>query len=197
MKNQQLTLFEIGTKSEQKTLEPKLVEVPQEGTDHSIRRLYRVNSPNRDQYEITIDCTDHLIPEDHQARVIWEIVNRLNLDNFFSEYKSFSGSDGRPPTDPYLLLALWVYAIIEGISSARTLARYCKEHLAFIWLCGGVNVNYHTLSDFRNKEEKLDELFVQIIASLSNEGIVSTEMCAQDGMRVRAAAGASSFLREK
>jgi len=197
MKNNQLTLFKIDTKSEPREPEPPLVEVPQMKTDHRIRHMYRINSPNRDQYEVTINCIDHLLPEDHQARVIWDIVNNFNMDNFFSEYKVFEGNDGRPATDPHLLLAIWIYAIIEGISSARTIARYCKEHIAFIWLCGGVNVNYHTLSDFRNKEEKLDKLFTDIIACLIKEKIVSTDMWAQDGMRVRAAAGQSSFRREK
>lgn len=199
MKNGQLTLFNIDSQTDSKS-EPTsatLVELSGSETGSINRHIYNVNSPQRLQYEVTINCIDDLIPEDHRVRIIWEIIKQLNLDNFFRDLKVLKGGDGRPATDPYLLLALWIYAIIEGISSARTLARYCKEHLPFIWLCGGVSVNYHTLSDFRNQEEKLDQLFVEIIASLIDEEIVSTEMWAQDGMRVRADAGKSSFRREK
>ena len=93
-----------------------------------------------------------------------------------------------------MLLALWFLATVEGVGSARQLARLCAEHDAYRWLCGGVPINYHMLSDFRvAKQAALDELLTQIVASLMATGAVSLERVAQDGMRVRASAGASSF----
>jgi hypothetical protein len=95
-----------------------------------------------------------------------------------------------------LLVALWVYATLDGVGSAREVERLCQKHLAYQWLCGGVGVNHHLLSDFRSKHgDKWDELLTQIVAALLNEELVTMSRVAQDGMRVRAHAGKSSFRR--
>src|SRR5208283_6058623 len=101
---------------------------------------------------------------------------------------------GRSAIDPRILLALWLFATLKGVGSARELARLCEYHLAYRWICGGVSVNYHTLSDFRTEHEAfLDGLLTQGVAALMHEGLVTLERVAQDGMRVRASAGAASF----
>jgi len=157
----------------------------------------RLKRPQRMQMEFTTSSLDDLISTDHIARTIWAIVCKLNLSEFLDEIKAVEGVPGRPPIDPRVHLALWVFATIKGIGSARTLARYCYEHLAFIWIRGGLSVNYHSLSDFRNKGDKLENLLTQIVASLIHQKVVSTENWSQDGMRVRANAGTGSFRREK
>jgi hypothetical protein len=97
-----------------------------------------------------------------------------------------------------VLLALWLYATTEGVGSARHLERLCNEHDAYRWLRGGVPVNYHMLADFRvGHGEALDELMTQLLAVLLKEGLADLDGVAQDGMRVRASAGQSSFRREK
>ncbi len=95
-----------------------------------------------------------------------------------------------------MLVALWVYATLKGIGGARELARLCDDCLPYQWLCGGVSVNYHMLSDFRSQGgEKWDDLLTQIVAVLLDAGLVKMDRVAQDGMRVRASAGKSSFRR--
>ena len=65
----------------------------------------------------------------------------------------------------------------------------CKQHDAYQWLCGGVSLNYHTLSDFRsNSAEEFAQVIVQIVASLTSQGLVDLTRIAQDGMKVRALA---------
>jgi transposase len=111
-----------------------------------------------------------------------------------AEIKAVEGHVGRDATDPRLLVALWVFATLKGIGSARELERLCKDHLAYQWLCGGVSVNYHMLADFRSQGgAKWDALLTQIVATLMAEGLVTMDRVAQDGMRVRADAGKSSF----
>jgi transposase len=140
---------------------------------------------------------DRLLPEDHRARQVWAAVERLDLTEFYGEIKAEEGEPGAAATDPALLVALWVYATAEGEDSARKVARLCVEHLGYIWLCGGVSVNYHTLGDFRVAQgEKLKGLVKQGVGELDGAGEVGWEAAAQDGMRVRASAGAGSFRRE-
>jgi hypothetical protein len=93
-------------------------------------------------------------------------------------------------------MTLWLYATVEGVGSARELDRLCQNHVHYQWICGDVGVNYHTLSDFRTEHgELLDELLSQSVATLIHEGLVNLNQVAQDGMRVRASAGSSSFRR--
>ena len=120
----------------------------------------------------------------------------LDLSSLYNLIKSVEGNAGRPPIDPKILMALWLYATIDGVGSARQLDELCRSHSAYQWICGDVSVNYHTLSDFRTDHgELLDQLLSQSVAVLLAEGLVDLNRVAQDGMRVRASAGAASFRR--
>ena len=119
--------------------------------------------------------------------MVWAVVCGLDLRRWLTTIKAVEGAAGRDATDPRLLVAIWIYATIEGVGSARELARLCEKHLAYQWLCGGVSLNYHLLADFRAEGgRKWDELLTQIVASLLAEELVTMKRVAQDGMRVRA-----------
>jgi transposase len=153
--------------------------------------------PNRQQLQWAPRDLEAMLPEDHPARAIWDFLGKLNLDAFYGSIKAVLDGPGRPTTDPQVLLAVWLLATVEGVGSARHLARLCSQHDAYRWLCGGVPINYHMLSDFRvAKQAALDELLTQIVGRLMAVGAVSLERVAQDGTRVRASAGASSFRRK-
>lgn len=166
-------------------------------TSRSLEGRVRVQRAERRQLEFRPSCLEDLLPEEHRARVLWDAVEELDLSAFYADVASREGSAGRPAIDPKILVALWLYATSEGVGSARELARLCEMHDAYRWLCGGVSVNYHTLSDFRVSQEKaLDELMTQILGMLMHEGIVRLRRVAQDGTKVRASAGAASFRRK-
>lgn len=83
------------------------------------------------------------------------------------------------------------------MDSGREVARLTREHDAYRWICGGVSVNYHALNDFRAGNDTLmDELLTDNVAALAAVGAIRLERVAQDGMRVRADAGAASFRRQ-
>jgi len=156
----------------------------------------RVNSPVRNQIEFVSTCLDNLISEDHPVRNIWGYIDQMDLSIITKKIQSTSNSPGRPAIDPKILLALWIYALVEGIGSARVIDRYCSEHLAFKWICGGVSVNYHTISDFRKNSEEFDQLVTMCIARLIQRDLITLKRISQDGMKVRASAGSSSFRRK-
>lgn len=156
----------------------------------------RLRVPIRDQVEMSWASLDERLDPDSQARVVWSMVCALDLDAWLRDVKAVEHHVGRDANDPRLLVALWGFATLRGVGSARELERLCKVHLAYQWLCGGVSVNYHTLADFRSRGgEKWDDLLTQIVATLMTEGLVTMDRVAQDGMRVRADAGKSSFRR--
>jgi transposase len=156
----------------------------------------RLEQANRSQLEWRSVALDGLLPEDHRARAVWQYVEGLDLTPLYADIRATEFHVGRPAIDPRILLALWLYATIEGVGSARAVARLCEEHVAYQWLCGGVSVNYHTLADFRTAHvTTLDALLTASVASLMVAGVVTLARVAQDGTRVRASAGAASFRR--
>jgi transposase len=156
----------------------------------------RVLLPNRAQMELRASDLESLLPEGHRARIVWAYVERADLRAMYAGIKAVAGGSGRTPIAPEILFALWLYATLEGVGSARALARLTQDHDAYRWMCGGVQVNYHTLSDFRAAQgAALDGLLTDGVAALLAVGAVKLKRVAQDGMRVRASAGASSFRR--
>jgi transposase len=157
----------------------------------------RLRVPERHQVAMVVQCPDELIDDaDHPVRVIWAVVERLDLSAFHAPIKARDGVRGRDATDPRLLVSLWLYACTDGVGSARELARLCLDSRPYQWLCGGVSINYHMLSDFRSSGgQKWDELLTQIVGTMLDAGLVKMDRVAQDGMRVRASAGKSSFHR--
>src|SRR6266545_6854841 len=158
----------------------------------------RLLRPERRQLQWLPRDLEAAVAEDHPARAIWGLLESLDLSGFYARIKAVVDRPGHPTTDPQVLLALWLLATVDGIGSARRLARMCEAHDAYRWLCGGVPVNYHMLADFRVAHQAaLDNLLSQIVACLMHAGAVSLERVAQDGMRVRASAGAASFRRSQ
>jgi transposase len=156
----------------------------------------RVLMPNRVQLELRAIDLESLLPEGHRARLVWAWVERADLSGMYAGIRAVEGGSGRTAIAPEILFALWLYATLEGVGSARALARLTQEHDAYRWICGGVAVNYHTLSDFRGAHgEALDALLTDSVAALLSVGAVTLKRVAQDGTRVRASAGAASFRR--
>lgn len=150
----------------------------------------------RDQAELRVFDIDSLIAQDHRARMFWSAVERLDLSRFYAPITARGSEPGRPALDPKVLLAVWLYATSEGVGSARHLARLCERDHAYQWLCGGLRPNHHSLSDFRvDHQLALDDLLSQLLASLMTAGLLRLRRVAQDGVRVRAHAGAASFRK--
>jgi transposase len=157
----------------------------------------RVLEANRTQLEWRPVDLEGLLRADHRARAVWAFVEQLDLRPLYERIQAVEGVAGRPAIDPRILVVLWLYATLDGVGSARALERLCEEHNAYRWICGGVGVNHHTLSDFRVVHvEFLDQLLTQSVAALLASGTVRMNRVAQDGVRVRANAGASSFRRQ-
>jgi transposase len=182
--------------------QPTLVDIPEqpclEPKGAGPKSQPKLRLVNRQQTTIVMIDVEELIPADHKARAIWDLVGRMDLSKFSEPLRTAVGSAGRPAWDPQLLVSLWVYAYSEGISSAREIERIMQWEPGMQWLGGLVAVNHHTLSDFRVEHKAaLDELFAQLLALLESAGLVSLKQVMLDGTKIRTQAGADSFRREK
>ena len=157
----------------------------------------KIRVVNRVQVVMRAESLDQTLPPEHPVRGLWAFVARLDLSPWTSRIVSQRGAAGASAIDPRVLAALWLWATLQGIGSARAIARLCEEHLAYRWLCGDEPVNHHSLSDFLASDPKwIEGLLVQSAAALMHAGVANLERVAQDGMRVRASAGAGSFRRK-
>src|SRR5436309_6153594 len=133
----------------------------------------RIVTANRQQIQLRPLDLESLLAPEHRARAVWVVVEQLDLSPFYDAIAARGSEPGRPAIDPKILVALWLYATSEGVGSARELARLCETHDAYRWLCGGVAVNHHTLSDFRvGHEQALDTLMTEVLAVLVRQGLV-------------------------
>jgi len=138
-------------------------------------------------------------PEDalepsHPARVLWDVLGKMELGAFSKGCESVEGSAGRSLKSPRMLLTLWLYALTQAVGSAREIARLVSSDTAYRWIAGNVEISHQKLSQFRvGHGEALHELMTNLLATLMNQGLLSRAVVAQDGTRTRAAATAPSF----
>ena len=158
----------------------------------------RIRRADREGKVIRSQCIDDLIGEDHRARIVWDFVDGLDLSDLYAKVKSVEDHPGRPAIDAKILFAVWLYATLDGETSGRRISIFCNEFNPYIWLCGGIGINHHTVSDFyTDHADHLEKQFTLHLACLRQQGLVDLDTVAQDGMRVRASAGAASFRRKE
>lgn len=157
----------------------------------------KIIGPCRNQMEMQFNALDMLLPANHLARGIWQFVESMDTRPCFDYVHTFIGCDGRPATSPKILLAVWVYSILDGNCSARKLEILCKNHDAYKWIVGGAPINRRMLADFRSKNiNKFEDLLTNCLAVMLKAGLISDVDFAQDGTRIKANAGMSSFKKE-
>ena len=157
----------------------------------------RLRVADRSQVTLAPFDLDSVVPDDHVVRLIWGFVEKLDMSPLLKRIKAVEHGPGRSANDPRILLALWIYAIDRKVASSHELARLCVEDNGFRWLCGGVSMNQHSLSDFRSTNAAaFDEILVELLGTLIHVGVLGMKRVAQDGMKVRASAGQASFRRE-
>lgn len=137
----------------------------------------RVLMPHRAQVALRASDLESLLPEGHRARIVWAYVEQADLSRVYAGIKAMQGGSGRTPIAPEILFALWLYATVDGVGSARAIARLTQDHGAYRWICGGVQVNDHTLSDFRAEHaEAFDGLLTDSVAALLVVGAVILDL---------------------
>lgn len=152
----------------------------------------------RQQITMEFSCLDELIDEDHRVRSIWKYVELANLEKALERVQTYQDASGRSAIDPKILLALWLYATIEGYGSAYNLEKLCQENIAYKWICGGVSIGRKTLSNFRIKSgDILESILINGVTALIKANVVDLEEISQDGLKVKACASEKSYRNKK
>ena len=162
-----------------------------------LKRPVRIKEPERRQVELQTQAVDDLIGPDHPARLIDRVLGTLDLSDFVAAAKSVQFGSGRPVMSPRMMLTLWLYAIGQGVGSAREIERLTRNDNAFRWIVGDLRPSHDVIANFRvDHQASFDKLLTEVLAVLDHKGLLPLETMAQDGTRVRASAGSASFRRE-
>ena len=158
--------------------------------------MARYMSDNSHDQLFVSGSLESLLPAQSVARVIWEALGDFDFSSFDAGY--CNDEEGRPAVDPRRATAVWLLAVLRGISSSVTVAELCGTDIEFRWISGDCGVKKSTLSHFRKGHiECLGALSTQVLAALSRSGMLPGESVAVDGSVIRAAASCRSALSGK
>lgn len=151
---------------------------------------------SRDTALFVSGSLEDLLPEDSVARVIWAGLEQLD----FAAYDALHNNDtrGRSALHPRCLAAVWILAILRGVTSSVRLAKLCGRDIEFGWLLGDTPVQKSTLCDFRKQHmEALVSLSTQVLGALGHKGLLPGENMGVDGSIVRAASSRHAVKSRK
>jgi len=136
-------------------------------------------------------CVQDYLPEDHLARFVVEIVDRLNLSHLSAAY-SGKGSKAYPPA---MLVALLFYGYATGVFSSRKLEKATYDSVAFRYICANTNPDHDTIASFRKRFLKeLEGLFVEILLVAEAMGLMKLGTVSLDGTKIKANASKHKAL---
>lgn len=139
---------------------------------------------DRSQLVLFATRLDEVLPAGHAARLLDEILSRLDWSRWEAAYH---GGRGQPPIHPRVLAAAILYGLLKRTRSSRGLEEALLVRLDFRWLVEGRTIDHTTLSEFRRRHaEALRELFVQVGLVARRLGLLPLEQLAYDGTRIRA-----------
>ena len=143
-----------------------------------------------DQLDAVAGCPQLQVPAEHPARGVQRLVEQFDTGLVESRYSSL----GRHGHRPKRLLAVWVYASLQGLHRASEVARACKTDAAFRLLSGGHSISEATLKRFRAGNQALFEQAIERTVELAHEQqLLALDQLATDSMRLRAHASRSAI----
>jgi transposase len=131
------------------------------------------------------------LPENHLARFVVDIVDRLDLRELESRY----GGGGKASYHPGLLLGVLFYGYATGVFSSRKLERATYDSAAFRFITADAHPDHHTLATFRKRFLKeLEGLFVQLLVMAKVMGLLQLGHVSLDGTKIKANASKHKAL---
>jgi transposase len=154
----------------------------------------KFKTPN---YEETLDLQISLrevLPPDHLARFIVDVVSQLDLSEIYQQYSD----QGAPPYAPEVLLGLLFYGYATGVFSSRKIERATYEVIPFRFIAGDMHPDHATIAHFRQQFlPELKELFVQILLIAQEMGHLQLGHVSLDGSKIHADASKSKAVSHK
>lgn len=132
-----------------------------------------------------------MLPENHLARFVVEILEQLDLRRFTMAYAGF----GKPAHHPEVLLGILIYGYATGVYTSRTIERACRESLPFLFIAANTHPDHDTIANFRRRfDSEIKEVFTQVLTVAASMKLVKLGTISLDGSKVKANASKHSAL---
>ena len=145
---------------------------------------------DREQMWLLPPSLDELLPQDHPARFVAEIVDALNKEDWSELGVDIDGdSMGAPAYHPRALLSVWLYGFMTGVRSCRKLEVACRDQIPYLWLTGWQHPDHNTLWRFyKGHRQSMRKLFERTVSTAVAMELVDLAVQAVDGTRVSSSA---------
>jgi transposase len=131
------------------------------------------------------------LPDDHLARFVVEIAERLDLRRLEESYEG----RGSKAYHPRMLVALLFYGYATGVFSSRKLETASYDSVAMRYVCGNLHPDHDTIATFRRRFlTDLERLFVEVLVLASEMGLLHIGKVSLDGSKVKASASKHKAL---
>lgn len=152
------------------------------------RQFKKVDYEKSGQQTVTID---DVLPSDHLARFIVNIVAILDLSAIYGQY----GPVGGEPYAPEVLLGLLLYGYVTGVFSSRKVEKATYENIPFRFIAGGMHPDHDTIATFRKRFlSDIKELFVQVLVIAQQLDYLKLGNISLDGSKIHADASKSKAV---
>lgn len=149
---------------------------------------------NNSQIFLLPPSVEEFVKEDHLARLISEVVDRLDTSSIEKRYSSL----GQKSYHPRLLLKLWIYGYATGTLSGRKIAMMCETDTAYMFLASMYRPDFRTINDFRKDNSYFfEDCFKQVLQICRELGMGKVGLIAIDSTKIRANASVKkSFTKQ-
>jgi transposase len=126
---------------------------------------------------------ERLLEEQHPARIVDLVVERLDLNSVYAVY----GEEGNVAYHAKMMLKVLFYSYLCGVMSCRKMEDGLEYRADFMYLSGDQVPDFRTLNNFRVRHmARLPELFSQIVLLCGALGMVDFKHLGIDGQKIAA-----------
>ncbi len=156
-----------------------------------------IESADRQQYQL-MSCLDDLVAIDHPVRIIDKIVDSIVLGNPERFEKTRETEAGRPKYHDSIMVKIYLYGYLNGISSSRKLEVETYRNKEVIWLIGSLTPDHWTISNYRKDNgENIKFVTKKFREFLKDNGYIKLKTVAIDGSKVKAYTNRDMLTVEK
>jgi len=150
----------------------------------------------RNQINFLPRAIEEYVPADDPVRAYDEFLNHIDIRSLGLAVDL--DRVGAPEFDPLSMLKLLVYGYSYGHRGSRKLERATHHNLSFIWLVGGLQPDFKTISRFRSKNKKaLKQVLKQCAHLCAKLGLIAGNTLFIDGTKMKANASLEKTWTEK
>ena len=159
--------------------------------------MHFIEPENRRQASL-FTSLDDFVESDNPVRLLDLIVERIVQANPKRFYRRGLSNIGRKAYSPQVLLKLYLYGYLHGISSSRKLEAETKRNMELMWLLGRLSPDHKTISDYRKDHgDTIHFLTLRFAEFLIDEKYIIGSDVALDGTKLKANAARQKFMRTK